>query len=162
MKTIIVPLRGICFNVEPSLQWVFDVFNFSINTGDDDPSTSEINSNPQKETAILLGDEIRAQYFTSGGQVTLTPLCSFGPTTDPVTLVGWYQAGRIDTKSFIWEIREAQGKLISPSVSQGLVFTPGNEAFAIYSMWPYYNNRTIYQEDYLNNVPGTVRASNLC
>ncbi len=90
----------------------------------------------------------------------ITPLASFGPDTDVVNTLGWYHSGNVNSKTFLFEIRVADGASLQPNVEppSQLEFDPGTGLFSFYTTWPFYNNHTVLQEDYLNHFPGKKRC----
>ncbi len=82
---------------EPSLQWIFDTYGFSIQTGDEDPRTSAI---VEEATNSLVGDEVVAQTFRQADRakpVTVEVLATFAvPDVEPVFEFGYYQAGTVE------------------------------------------------------------------
>ena len=171
-ETTSVVLRGLAINGddEGSLQWIVNTWGYATIVGDDIPQDSSINSVPAQQTAPLIGDEIPAQQFVKSGQgngnfiensykiseqVHVQCLAVFGPTNgvDPTVRVGWYQENNTNE---LFNVPPSDAKIVNPKLSAGAVldFDPGNEPFGFYSIWPFFNNRFITQQDSRNTWAG--------
>jgi hypothetical protein len=162
-----IPLRGLgTFGLggtnEPSLQSILNLFEIPINVGDDDPSTAAINSSIILQKSPLLGEEVNIQHFqkAGSGNVTITPLAVFGPTTDATIVgMGWYKSGDASQISELFTISNdpaSNGQTVNVNFSGTLSFDPLTDTFGFYSRWPVFNDRHLYSEDNLNIFPGAA------
>ncbi len=147
---------------EPSLQAILDLTEIPVNIGDDNSSTTVINSSTTLQKAPLLGEEISIQKFqkAGAGNVTIEPLAVFGLTNnDPVLGLGWYKSGDAASKSELFTVSNnplSNGQTVNVNVSGSLSFDPANVSFGFYSRWPFFSNRNIYSEDNLNTFSGNI------
>jgi phage baseplate assembly protein gpV len=150
--------KGLGGTNEPSLQQVLDVHGVSVNAGDNDKTTSIINSLTPKAT--LLGGELHIQQFvrSNDGPVTVEVLGVFGPqsTGGTVTGFGWYPSGSTTTKNALFTVPNAGYQTVNVPVTGSRSFDPGSAVFGFYSQWPFFNNRVVYQEDRLNTFTGNI------
>lgn len=165
-----IALRGLATlgngtNKEPSLQWILDTYQIPVNVGDDNPKDNIINSDPAKQRAPLLGDEVDFQQFKrfdNASPVLIEPLAVFGPTNnDPVVRFGWYTSGNAAAKNELLSVSNnptSNGQRVNPVLNTGsaLDFDPGTSSFGFYSVWPFFNNRTLFSEDALNTFSGAI------
>ena len=142
---------------EPSLQHILDIYDLPINVGDADPVSSRINlSGGASSYDVLLGDEADIQYFTraTDGPVTVEVLGVYGPTqNNPVTAFGYYESGIAATTQDLFTVGNlpaSNGQTLTPTVSGVTSFNPTAEIFSFFTRWPFFANRTVYQEDDLN------------
>ncbi len=165
--SIAIPLRalgtsGLGGANEPSLQAILNLLQIQANAGDDDIATAVINSNTTLQKAPLLGDEVSIQQFQKAGvgNVTITPLAVFGPTTNSTVVgMGWYRSGNASSTSEMFSVSNnpvSNGQTVNVNFTGTLSFDPGSNAFGFYSRWPYFNNRHLYSEDSLNTFAGSV------
>jgi N-acetylneuraminic acid mutarotase len=165
--TVSVPLRalgttGTGGTNEPSLQALFDLVEIPVFVGDDNATTTVINSNTTLQGAASLGEEISIQKFVKAdtGKVTIEPLAVFGPTaSNPVLGLGWYKSGDTTTKQQLFSVSNnpvSNGQTVNVNHTGTLSFDPGTDAFGFYSNWPYFNNRHLYSEDHLNTFAGSI------
>jgi VCBS repeat-containing protein len=144
-------------NNEPSLQWIMDTFALGINVGDDDPSTTTINS-VNGGTAPLLGDEVSAQVFkraNTSQPVTLEVLATYANNKSPaVSRNGWYTEDQPDDKNEIFTVLSGSNQTLLPATSGSLSFTPNATDFGIYSIYPDFlgqGDRFVYSQDEYND-----------
>ena len=145
---------------EPSLQRVLDVNGITVNVGDDNPDTNLFHSVPATQKAQLVGpDELRVQRFEKAGTgpVTVETLAVFGPTdANPVVRVGRHLPGDAAQKTELLSVPNAplrNGQTVD--VPNGTTsFDPADNLFALYSEWPYFQNRVLSQEDARNTFSG--------
>lgn len=165
-----VPLGGLSVKgqggqKEPSLQWILDTYGIAVQTGDEDPSTTNLVDAP---TNGLVGSEVVGQTFTKAvpeEQVTVEVLAVFGVENDPVLDFGYYTAGEQNTQIEIFSIEQTpalNAQRLGPVVTaagQGTVdgdtvtFDPGTESFGLYSAWPanrFFDARKVFTEDQFN------------
>jgi glucose/arabinose dehydrogenase len=96
--------RGVEGANEPSLQQIFDVYDLGIETGDPDPTTTEIGLDE-------LGG-LDAQLFRAANPdkpVAIEVIASYSPDRTPVLSFGHYEPGRPETQTKIGEVYTAQG-----------------------------------------------------
>ena len=135
---------------EPSLQNVLDLYGFAIDTGDDDASDNAIDPG---------GDLIESRLFRRANEdeaVTIVPIASFGPDSDPAASVGYYPAGRPDSRLTLQEISGVQQ--VDPAFSGAVKFQPAagvGETFGLWMQTPTFTEadgtaRVIYSQDQLN------------
>ena len=154
--------KGLGGTNEPSLQWVLDTHEIPVQVGDDDPSTAPIHSEPERQRAPLLGEEIAGQVFerAGSGPVTIEPLAVFGPSTpDPVVKFGVVPAGAASPKIELFSVRNtptSNPQTLEPEVTGSVSFTPATERFGLYTVWPAFGNREVFSEDALNTFAGTT------
>jgi hypothetical protein len=150
--------KGLGGTNEPSLQQVLDVHGVSVNAGDNDKTTSIINSLTPKAT--LLGGELHIQRFvrSNDGPVTVEVLGVFGPqsTGGTVTGFGWYPSGSTTIKNALFTVPNSGYQTVNVPVTGSRSFDPGSAVFGFYSQWPFFNNRVVYQEDRLNTFTGNI------
>jgi hypothetical protein len=160
-----VPLGGLglAAGTEPSLQWIFDVHNIPVNAGNPDPTKKDLPPVP------IAGDEILVQSFVKAGDgpVTLQLIGSFGPSSEPVSINGWYPTGNGTARNTLFSIAQADAQVLDPAIENGgtLSFDPGSTAFGFWNQWPFWYQQVgsqyvIYQEDALNTwdtKPGGVQ-----
>ncbi|MEM6313006.1 MAG: hypothetical protein AAF743_02920, partial [Planctomycetota bacterium] len=98
---VAVTLRGLVTedeggSDEPSLQQLFTLYEFDLETGDSDPTTSAL-------TISGPTDDIGATKFrkAGGGPVSIVPLAGFGPDSARPTEFGIYSPGSPQTAKFI-------------------------------------------------------------
>jgi hypothetical protein len=143
---------------EPSLQNVLNTYNIPVSVGDDDASTGIIHSADFAQA--ILGEELPIQKFqkAGAGNVTLEVLSVFGPTAQsPVCGFGWYNSGNAASIQELFTVPNTTGQSLNPIVNGTLTFDPGhNNAFGFYSNWPFFSNRHLYSQDYLNNFANAV------
>ncbi|MGI8607341.1 MAG: choice-of-anchor D domain-containing protein [Gaiellaceae bacterium] len=139
---------------EPSLQWILDTYEIPVNVGDPDPTNSAL------PTSALLGDEVSAQKFRKAGSgpVSVEPLAVFGPqsTVGNVLRFGWYTAGSKNWRRELFTVPNPSFQSVYPATSGDLEFDPGADRFGFYSMWPFFSNRQVYGEDFLNTFTGAL------
>ena len=157
---------------EPSLQWIFDTYGFTIQTGDEDPTTSAI---VEEATNSLIGDEVMAQTFRRVDRtkpVTVEVLATFAvPDVEPVFEFGYYQAGSAEPslqRLLSLPISpNLNGQRLEPAivptaaeVQEGVVsFNPSDGIFGFYSFWPttrFFKQRTVFTEDVRNVFPNAI------
>lgn len=154
-----VSLRGLGTNGlggrnEPSLQWILDTYQIPVNVGDPDPTNNSL------PTTNLLGDEVSLPQFQKAGTgpVRVEPIAVFGPQSSSgiVTRFGYYTSGNAASKQELFTVSNASYQSLNPSVSGSQSFDPGTGNFGFYSIWPFFNNRTLYSEDNLNTFTGAI------
>jgi uncharacterized repeat protein (TIGR02543 family) len=148
---------------EPSLQALFDLLEIPIGVGDDNVSTTIINSNTTFQKAPLLGEEVSIDKFkkADAGNITITPLAVFGPTTNATILgLGWYKSGNASSKSELFTVSNnplSNGQAVNVNYSGTLLFDPAStDTFGFYVRWPAFNDRQMYSEDNLNIFSGAI------
>lgn len=144
--------NGLGGSNEPSLQWVLDTYQIPVSVGDDDPATSTFATSP-----FLWGDEIAAQRFRKAGvgNVTIEPIAVFGPSSTPVTQVGWYPTGNPGGAQQLFEVPKASAQTLNVTYAGGTSFDPADASFGIYSFWPTFSHAS-YSEDALNTWENSV------
>lgn len=146
--------KGLGGQNEPSLQWILDTYEISNNVGDSDPTTNAIPS------TTPLGDEVSLPQFQKAGtgQVTLEPIAVFAPKSSSGIVVkfGYYTSGNAASKKQLFTVPNPSYQSLRPSISGSRTFDPGTGKFGFYSIWPFFNNRTIYSEDNLNTFTGAI------
>ncbi len=165
-----VPLGGLSVigqggNKEPSLQWILDTYGVAIQTGDQDPSTTNLVNAP---TESLVGQEVQAQTFTKASPtspVTLEVLATFGVENDPVLDFGYYTAGDRNAQTEVFSVEQTPtlnaqrlGPVVTPAGSgtvsgDTVTFDPGAESFGLYSSWQanrFFSKREVFTENGLN------------
>lgn len=157
--TVSVVLRGLgALGVggtsEPSLQWILDTYQIPIQVGDSNPGDSLLPPSP------LLGDEVsmdRLQRATAG-PVTVEPIGVFGPQSSggTVAAAGWYVSGNPASKTQLFTVPNSAYQALQPTTSGTLSFDPGAATFGFYSVWPFFSNREVDQEDAFNTWEPTV------
>jgi hypothetical protein len=139
---------------EPSLQWILDTWEIPVNVGDPDPTNAAL------PTSALLGDEVSAQKFRKAGSgpVSIEPLAVFGPqsTVGNVLRFGWYSAGSKNWRQELFTVPNPSFQSVHPATSGDLQFDPGGNRFGFYSMWPFFSNRQVFGEDFLNTFAGAL------
>ena len=177
-----VPLGGLGVegqggNNEPSLQWILDTYGIPIQTGDQDPSTTNLVNAPMNG---LVGQEVVGQTFTKASPtapVTAEVLATFGVENNPVLDFGYYAAGNKGAQTEIFSIEQTptlNAQRLAPVVTaagSGVVsgdtvtFDPGTESFGLYSSWPgnkFFDKREVFTEDrfntFTNALPHHVRV----
>ena len=171
-----VPLGGLGVagqggNNEPSLQWILDTYRLPIQTGDQDPSTTNLVDSPMNG---LVGQEVVGQTFTKASPtapVTAEVLATFGVENDPVLDFGYYAAGNKGAQTEIFSIEQTptlNAQRLAPVVTaagQGTVngdtvtFDPGTESFGLYSSWlgnKFFSAREVFTEDRLNTFTNAL------
>ena len=147
---------------EPSLQQIFDVYDFEIEVGDQDPTTNVIDLPGNKTYNSLLGDELSIQFFQRAVDepVSVQVLSVFGPEQNtPITGVGWYESGIASTSAELFTISNAKkgnGQTLNPELNGTTLFNPRDKVFGFYSRWPFFDNRYVYSEDGLNTFEGAI------
>ena len=135
---------------EPSLQRVLDLYGFGIDTGDDDPSNNDITPG---------GDLVDGNLFRRADDqeaVTVVPIASFGPDSNPAASVGYYRSGRPLDRTVLQEISGIQ--TVDPAYQGAVKFAPPvgvDEPFGLWMQTPSFNEgdgtgRVVYSEDQLN------------
>ena len=139
---------------EPSLQWILDTYEIPVNVGDPDPANAAL------PTSALLGDEVSAQKFRQAGTgpVSVEPLAVFGPqsTVGNVLRFGWYSAGSRNWRQELFSVPNPSFQSVHPATAGELQFDPGGNRFGFYSMWPFFSNRQVFGEDFLNTFTGAL------
>ena len=162
-----VALRGLGTDgeggdLEPSLQYVLDVWGLGIDTGDDNDTTTPVHSDAAQRVSPTLGDSIDVESFKrfTDGPVTVEPLSVFGPTqNNPVTEVSWYDvAAPASLKSLFsaGNTPAGNGQTVTPVTTGALEFDPGESEFGFVSRWPYFANRLVHSQDALNTFSGAI------
>ncbi len=150
--------KGLGGTNEPSLQQILDVHGVPVTAGDNDKTTTVINS--LTPTATLLGGELRIQQFvrSNDGPVTVEVLGVFAPqsTAGTVTGFGWYPAGSTTVKNGLFTVPNSGYQSVNVPVTGSRSFDPGTAVFGFYSQWPFFTNRVVYQEDPLNTFTGAI------
>ena len=165
-----VPLGGLSVRGqegtnEPSLQWILDTLGLTVQTGDPDPTTSQL---VLPGTNAFAGDEVPGQLFARADPahpVTLEVVAAFGvANVAPVFIFGTYAATagtpalqellRVSTDPNI------NGQRLEPTVTTAtgpqtgsISFEPPAATFGFYSFWPttrFFDERTVYTEDARN------------
>ncbi|MBW4636754.1 MAG: choice-of-anchor D domain-containing protein [Gloeocapsa sp. UFS-A4-WI-NPMV-4B04] len=146
--------KGLGGQNEPSLQWILDTYQSPINVGDPNPADSSLS------TTNPLGDEVSISQFQKAGTgpVTLEPIAVFAPKSSSgiVAKFGYYTSGNPASKTQLFTVPNASYQSLKPSISGTTRFDPGTRNFGFYSIWPLFNNRTIYNEDNLNTFSGAI------
>lgn len=150
---------------EPSLQWILDTLGLSVQTGDPDPSTSQL---VPPGTESLVGDEVPAQLFTRADPaqpVTLEVVAAFGVAdVAPVFRFGYYAATAgtpaLQELVSVPIVPNVNGQRLEPvtettaGLQTGAIgFEPPAGPFGFYSFWPttrFFDERTVYTEDARN------------
>ena len=168
--SLTVPLGGLGVagqggNKEPSLQWILDTYAIPIQTGDEDPSTTNLVNTP---TEGLVGQEVAAQTFTKASAtspVTVQVLATFGVENNPVLDFGYYTAGDRGAQTEIFSIEQTptlNAQRLAPVVTAAgsgavsgdtVTFDPGVESFGLYSSWQanrFFSKREVFTENRLN------------
>lgn len=146
--------KGLEGQNEPSLKWILDTYQIPMNVGDPNPADSSLPAtNP-------LGDEVRLSQFQKAGTgpVTLEPIAVFSlkSTSGIVAKFGYYTSGNPASKTQLFTVPNASYQSLRPSVSGTTRFDPGTRNFGFYSIWSFFDNRTIYSEDNLNTFSGAI------
>lgn len=144
---------------EPSLQWILDTYQNSINVGDSDPTDNFLSEDTRS------GDEVSLPQFQKAGTepVTVQLIAIFAKKSSSgiVAKFGYYASGDAASKSQLFTVPNASYQSLNPFVSGSKSFDPGTGNFGFYSIWPFFNNREIYSEDHLNTsdaIPHLVRV----
>ena len=165
-----VPLGGLSVRGqegtnEPSLQWILDTLGLGVQTGDPDPTTSQL---VPPGTNAFAGDEVAGQLFTRADPaqpVTLEVVAAFGvANVAPVFTFGTY-AATAGTPTLQELLRipispNVNGQRLEPTVTTAtgtqtgsISFEPPAATFGFYSFWPttrFFDARTVYTEDARN------------
>ena len=135
---------------EPSLQSLLDLYGFGIDTGDDNPADNEITPG---------GDLIAANLFrkaSADDAVTVVPIASFGPDSNPAANVGFYRGGRPADRVTLQQISGVQS--VEPAYSGAVKFSPPvgyGDTFGLWMQTPSFvdadgTGRVVYSEGALN------------
>lgn len=140
---------------EPSLQRVLDLFQIPINTGDINPSNTNLYSTAEPLSSV--NDLVNLQRFVKAGNgpVTIETLATFGGGT-PVVRFGYYQPGTPTSMTQLFTVGKADAQSVNPTPVGNTSFDPGSNPFGLYTVWPVFNNRIAYSEDSLNTTENTV------
>lgn len=136
-------------SLEPSLQQIFDLYNYDIRSGDSNPNDTNFdNADPS--------DEIFAQRFEKAGsaEVKITPIAQFVSYAAVPGRLGIYTPGSPDTARELFSLNEAFNQSVAPEANGPLTFDPGGSPFSVYAQIPVFvdngSPRRIYGEDTLN------------
>ena len=143
--------QGIGGSNEPSLQWILDTYEISVNVGDPDPSNNTLPS-----TSSPIGDEVAASSFTKAEfdrPVSVEPIAVFGPrgpSGNPnVANVRAHASGSPGTPlQTIFDVPNASYQSLNPEKANVQDFDPSG-SFGFDWAWPALNHTT-YQEDAQN------------
>ena len=135
---------------EPSLQSLLDLYGFGIDTGDDNPADNDL---------VPGGDLVAASLFRKADAsqaVTVVPIASFGPDSNPAASVGFYRSGRPADRVTLQQISGVQ--TVDPAFDGAVKFTPPvgyDDTFGLWMQTPSFNEgdgtgRVVYSEDALN------------
>ena len=135
---------------EPSLQSLLDLYGFGIDTGDDNPADNDL---------VPGGDLVAASLFRKADAsqaVTVVPIASFGPDSNPAASVGFYRSGRPADRVTLQQISGVQS--VDPAFDGAVKFTPPvgyDDTFGLWMQTPSFNEgdgtgRVVYSEDALN------------
>ena len=142
--------KGLGGQNEPSLKWILDTYQIRLNVGDPNPADSSLpTTNPFSIS----------QFQKAGtGPVTLEPIAVFSlkSTSGIIAKFGYYTSGNPASKTQLFRVPNASYQSLRPSVSGTTRFDPGTRNFGFYSIWPFFDNRTIYSEDNLNTFSGAI------
>ena len=146
--------KGLGGQNEPSLKRILDTYQIPLNVGDPNPADSSL------PTTNPLGDEVSISQFQKAdtGPVTLEPIAVFSlkSTSGIVAKFGYYTSGNPANKTQLFTVPNASYQSLRSSVSGTTRFDPGTRNFGFYSIWPFFDNRTIYSEDNLNTFSGAI------
>ena len=150
---------------EPSLQWILQTLGLSVQTGDPDPTTSQL---VVPGTESFVGEEVAGQLFTRADPaqpVTLEVVAAFGvANVAPVFIFGTY-AATVGPPALQERLRvpidpNVNGQRLEPTFTTStgpqtgsLSFEPPAATFGFYSFWPttrFFGERTVYTEDARN------------
>ena len=146
--------KGLGGSNEPSLQWIFNTYQIPVNVGDPDATNNSL------PTTVPLGDEVFLPQFQKAGTgpVTVEPIAVFGPQSSSgiVMRFGYYTSGNRASQRQLFTVPNVSYQSLNPSISGSQSFDPGTGYFGFYSIWPFFNNRTLYSEDNLNTFTGAI------
>jgi len=137
---------------EPSLQWILDTYDIPVNVGDPDPSTSDLPLAPAHSDEVPLKQFVKA----GSGPVTITPLAVFGPTSNPVLHLGWYPSGSASSLTDLFQVPTSSAQSLNPEITGTTSFDPGGATFGLWTQWPAFSDRLVFQEDMLNTFVGAL------
>ncbi|MEM8873710.1 MAG: Ig-like domain-containing protein [Planctomycetota bacterium] len=160
---VAVNLRGLVTKAEggsdePSLQQLFELYEFDLETGDSDPTTSAL-------TITGANDDINADRFRKAGPgpVSIVPLAGFGPDSGRPTEYGIYSPGSPQTARFINGTTEGDDQTVNVKIQgpqkfnvDSLVFGQGitSEEFGVVGRFNKFVDdgqaRVIFSESTLN------------
>jgi fibronectin type 3 domain-containing protein len=141
---------------EPSLQWILDTWQIDVNVGDPDPTNNALPTTP------LIGDEVSVPLFqrATDGPVTVEPLAVFGPDgANPVVNFGWYPAGNPGGRQQLFTVSNSpssNAQTLNVPANGVTSFDPGTQSFGFSSIWPFFSNREVFQEDSRNTFSGAI------
>lgn len=174
--TTTIALRGLGTqgqfgNLEPSLQYILDLYQIPDNVGDPNPSDATFPTQPAQPN-----DEVLAQQFTKAGNgpVSIQVLASFGIGSPIVSRMGYYSAGSPAARTELFSVGQADQQTVDPTPLGATSFDPGSALFGLFAAFPHFidpasdgslvsHERYSYSEDAFNlswdpNNPRKMRA----
>ena len=135
---------------EPSLQRILDLYGFGVDTGDSNPADSTL----EPGGSLVAGSLFRQKDFNQA--VTIVPLASFGPPSDPAAAIGIYPSGRPQDRYRLFNVNGSQ--TVDPQFEGAVKFDPnaqtGSDTFGLWMQATTFADggtpRVIYSEDQLN------------
>jgi len=153
--TVDITLRGLGTageggDLEPSLQTVMDLYQFPINVGDSNPSSTNFSV-----PASTPNDEVNLQQMVKAGpgKVQIDMLAEFVVVGSPASYIGWYHPGQpeLGKHKQISVVSATDAQRIAPVTTGKISFDPGDDTpFGIYTVYPSFHYREAYSEDQLN------------
>ncbi len=156
--SITVGLRGLATagtggQNEPSLQRLFDLYQFNIATGDKNPANTDLYSPTE---TLGASNEINVQRMVrsnAGAPVTVQALGTFAGGS-PAANFGFYPAGLPNAKTQLLSINSGEAQTVALNPLGTNSFNP-TSPFGLYVNFPIFGN-TAYSEDSLNTTEGTA------
>lgn len=150
---------------EPSLQLVLNALNIPLNVGDDDITTTKLNSNNTIASGPAFGpDEINAQLFrraNTSQPVTFEALGGFA-TNDSVavSINGIYTEDTPGDKQEAFRVQTGSHQTLIPITTGTGSVVPASTNFGIYSIYPTFltgGDRLVYSQDGFNDWESDVQ-----
>ena len=137
---------------EPSLQKLFNLYEFPLKDGDTDPEGTLLTVPPTGPS-----DEVKVQRLVKAGSgsVTIVPLSTFGVGTAPAARIGYYAPGDLDSATYLWRVEQDSAQSVAPKANGQFTFDPGSASFGLVGEFPGFNDadgsvRKVWSEDSLN------------
>lgn len=152
-----VPLRGLVTagqgtTLEPSLQTVFNFFNFGIDAGEASHANDPYYVASGTSEAVDMQSLVKAD---PSQPVTMAPLALFTNAATPAVRMGYYTPGLLDSEKYLWYTPGDSAQSVAPSVYGLTKFDPGTQPFGLVTQYPAFANadasaRNVYSENALN------------